>query len=379
MHQFVHACAGAGKTQSIIDRCVNDEKSTRRLIVTLTLTGQNELEGRLKEACSPARLPDVSGWYSFLIHHCIRPYLPLLFPNAKVMGFSFPPDDSKDKKDRAKYIRFQRGDSTLRYFDSNWCIFQETIENLAFAVMMEAGGLVEARLARIYDELVIDEAQDISRKGLDIIDLLLNQNALNFYSVGDTRQSLIDSSLFSPRNKSTDRLELINWYRSREKSGILQISELSTTYRSNALISHFSDSIFPPRFSFSPTRSANKAVTGHDGVFLVLKDDLDAYMKLYSPTPLRGSKATAKHLSHLGFENIGQVKGRTFARVLIAATGPIDNFLKGKEYLVDKSACGFYVGVTRARYSVAIVPQKPTKPFLQNLLPEVQIWSPMQE
>ncbi|WP_338887385.1 hypothetical protein [Rhodococcus sovatensis] len=51
----------------------------------------------------------------------------------------------------------------------------------------------------------------------------------------------------------------------------------------------------------------------------------------------------------------------THERVLIFPTGPIKAFLTKGTLLTPKSACGLYVGVTRAVFSVTFVTDKPDK------------------
>lgn len=80
MNRVTLAVAGSRKTQSIVDACANGAPEVRRLTLTFTRTGQSELAERLRRACSPGAVPEVMGWYSFLLQHFIRPYLPLKFP-----------------------------------------------------------------------------------------------------------------------------------------------------------------------------------------------------------------------------------------------------------------------------------------------------------
>ena len=94
-HTFVHACAGSGKTQSIIARCQMDSAGTRRLIITLTTSGQDEIESRLRQVSATRdEHPEVSGWYAFLLNQIVRPYLELLFPGRRIAGFLFARYDS---------------------------------------------------------------------------------------------------------------------------------------------------------------------------------------------------------------------------------------------------------------------------------------------
>ncbi|OBA54594.1 hypothetical protein A5774_04450 [Corynebacterium sp. EPI-003-04-2554_SCH2473622] len=65
--------------------------------------------------------------------------------------------------------------------------------------------------------------------------------------------------------------------------------------------------------------------------------------------------------------------------MIILATGAIQDFcLKGKE-LKDKSACGFYVAVTRAQYSVAIVINQSRKNLIASAPLGLSVWNPQHE
>ena len=375
-HQFIHACAGSGKTQHIIDHCRQGPPNTRRLIITLTLAGQDELEGRLWEAvASSAPAPEVTGWFAFLINHIVRPYLPPLFPEQRVTGFIFHIDDA-DVKDA---LRYKKKTDPRRFFSEAGMIYKDNLEDLATEILNKARGLVENRLGLIYDEILIDEAQDVSRSGLEVVARLLRQSSVRCVLVGDSRQSLIDSSLSSRKNKSADRQNLMEWYREYENSGQLKINEKVETYRFNQSIANFSDSIFPKRFGFSPTKSRMHRQSSHDGVFLVAEEDVDQYIAEFSPTVLRHSGSSWAELDALNPINFGISKGRTYQRVMILATGPIQEFcLKGKE-LKAKSACAFYVAVTRAQYSVAIAFKRSRKRLIASAPLSLQVWTPQHE
>lgn len=373
-HQFVHACAGSGKTQHVIDHCSQRQPNVRRLIITLTLTGQDELEGRLQKNIDPsAPAPEVTGWYAFLTTHIVRPYLPLLFPEQRVTGFIFDPGDAR------KSLRYKKKTDPRRYFSETGMIYKDNLEELATGLIDKAGGLVENRLRLIYDEILIDEVQDVSRSGLDIIACLLQQDSVRCLFVGDSRQSLLDSSLSSRKNRKADRQNLIEWYRGFENSGRLKIDEKVETYRFNQAIADFSDTIFPTRFGFSSTVSRMNDGSSHDGVFLVAKEDLGHYAAEFNPTVLRHSSSSWKDQTARNPITFGNSKGRTYQRVIILATRAIQDFcLKGKE-LKDKSACAFYVAVTRAQYSVAIVINQSQKNLIASAPLSLPVWTPQHE
>lgn len=373
-HQFIHACAGSGKTQYVIDHCSKGQPNVRRLIITLTLAGQDELEERLQKNTLPSVLaPEVTGWYAFLIDHIVRPYLPLLFPEQRVTGFIF------DAGDARKNLRYKKKTDPRRYFSETGVIYKDNLEELATGLIDKAGKLVENRLRLIYDEILIDEAQDISRSGLDVIARLLRHDSVRCLLVGDSRQSLLDSSLSSRRNRNADRQNLMGWYQEFENSGRLRIVEKVETYRFNQAIADFSDTIFPKRFGFSSTVSRMNYESSHDGVFLVAKEDLGHYVSEFNPTVLRHSSSSWSDQTARNPITFGNSKGRTYQRVIILATGAIQNFcLKGKE-LKDKSACAFYVAVTRAQYSVAIVINQSRKNLIASAPLDLPVWTPQQE
>lgn len=372
-HQFVHACAGSGKTQHVIDHCSQSQPNVRRLIITLTLTGQDELEGRLQKNIDPsAPAPEVTGWYAFLTNHIVRPYLPLLFPEQRVTGFMFDPGDAR------KSLRYKKKTDPRRYFSETGMIYKDNLEELATELIDKAGGLVENRLRLIYDEILIDEAQDISRSGLDVIARLLRQDPVRCLLVGDSRQSLLDSSLSSRKNRKADRQNLMEWYREFEKSGRLRIDEKAETYRFNQTIAEFSDTIFQNSLGFSSTVSRMNDETSHDGVFLLAKEDLGHYIAEFNPTVLRHSSSSWRDQTARNPITFGNSKGRTYQRVIILATGAIQDFcLKGKE-LKDKSACAFYVAVTRAQYSVAIVIDQSRRNLIASAPLGLPVWTPRQ-
>jgi hypothetical protein len=101
---------------------------------------------------------------------------------------------------------------------------------------------------------------------------------------------------------------------------------------------------------------------------VVHPDDVESYVARFDPLCLRNSVGTMKDLD-LPFLNFGGVKGRTVDRVLIAPTKPIVAFLAKGTPLADKSACGLYVGITRAKFSVAFIATPEDLPALTQWVP----------
>ena len=95
-------------------------------------------------------------------------------------------------------------------------------------------------------------------------------------------------------------------------------------------------------------------VSDHDGVFLVRPDDVYVYVALYQPFCLRSSANSGKAFD-LPYVNFRLAKGTQCKRVLIVPTNGIERFVTSGIPLEPIPAAMFYVAVTRAAQSVAIV------------------------
>jgi hypothetical protein len=290
-------------------------------------------------------LPPVSAGGAF--SHAIggpkiaRQVIPFKFPGERVKGFNF----------EARPHRFATG--KRRFLDSNGAVYACELGRLAHELMQASGGALLRRIECIYDEILIDEVQDLSGHDWEILDVLL-QSSLAIRMVGDVRQAVLATNPRSSKNKKYAYAEAIKWFREREARGNLEITESNRTWRCRSEIAQFSDTIFDPKWSFPATVSMNEKVTGHDGVFLVRPADVDAYVARHQPQCLRDS-ANSGQAFELDYMNFGAAKGTNHERVLIVPTKPIAQFVKVGKALEPRAAAKFYVAVTRAAQSVAIV------------------------
>lgn len=351
MNRVVLAVAGSCKTQSIVDACANGPSGRKRLALTYTETGQRDLKRRLNAACGPDNLPEVCGWYAFLIRHWIRPFLPLKYPGRRIAGLNF--DGSPFSLPNGAVV----ATGADRFLDSRSRAYKRFLSKLAIDVAEAAEGTVIMRLQRIYDEIYVDEVQDMTGYDLDVLEQLFGSSS-TVELVGDVRQSLFSTNAEDPRYRKYRGLRMVDWFRKEEAAGRLQVGIESTTWRSNQTIASFSDTIFDAALNFGATVSMQTAVSDHDGVFVVAPKDVEAYLAMHGPVCLRQSKSTLVP-EFVEALNFGVVKGLTFDRVLIFPTKPIKAFLRKGTALAESSACGLYVGVTRAVHSVAFVVENP--------------------
>ncbi|MCK0770321.1 UvrD-helicase domain-containing protein [Chromohalobacter canadensis] len=348
------AVAGSRKTQGVVEYCASLSSDRRVLVLTYTQTNQAELRSRLAQLAGGHLGVDVLGWFTFLLRHFARPFLPFKFPSERALGFNFD----------GRPHRMAKGKS--RFIDSKGAIYGCELGRLSHELVSASKGKLVQRLECIYDEIIIDEVQDLSAYDWEIIDVLLS-SSVDVRMVGDIRQSVLATNPRSRMNKRYAYAEAINWFREREKEGALEIEENVITWRCHPRIAEFSDIIFDPSWSFPKTESRNEKVTSHDGVFLIESKHVDEYVANFKPQCLRSTANSGKAYS-LNYLNFRLAKGATYERVLIVPTIDIAKFLRTGAYLSPTPAASFYVAVTRAAQSVAIVMDNPggsTLPYWQ--------------
>lgn len=343
MNQLLLAVAGGRKTQSVVEACAGTHPDRRVLVLGYTRANQDELEKRIKAAAPFKQNVEISGWYSFLLRHIVSPYLPKLYPGHRLTGFNFDGEPQSG--------RYASGPS--RFLDSEGRAYMLHLSKLAYDVMAASEGAVIDRLQHIYDEIRIDEVQDLGGYDLDIIEALLT-SSIDVYLVGDMRQALLSTNIRDPRLRKYRFGELIQWFRLQERKKRLTIEEHPQTYRSNQTIASFSDAIFDASNQYSPTVSMSSEPSDHAGLFAVSSQYLDAYRERFHPLCLRhGANSGAKY--DLPYMTFGNAKGRTVDHVLIVPTAAILNFLSQGKLLEGRPACALYIAVTRAKHSVAFV------------------------
>lgn len=345
MNRLRLAVAGGRKTQSIIEHCREASEGRRILVLTYTVRNQLEISNRLAPIRPLAAHMDVLGWFGFLIRHWIGPYLPCRFAGRRVAGLNFPGDPGQ----------YARGEA--RYLDADGRAYMIHLAKLAIEVQGASGDSVLERLSRIYHEIHIDEAQDLTGWDLEVLAELL-KSRIDVHMVGDLRQALLSTNPRDPKNSQFKGLKIKHWFDECQRRGLLDIEHQTTTWRSNQMIASFADAIFDPSWGFGPTTARNDATCGHDGLFAVDTGYVREYLRRYAPLCLRHSANSAKTLS-LPFVNIGVAKGMSADHVLIAPTGPMIAYLRKQTQLADTPCCSLYVAVTRARHSVAFVSDNP--------------------
>jgi superfamily I DNA/RNA helicase len=355
MNKLTLAVAGGRKTQSIIDRCLAAPRGRRILVVTYTMANQDQLKSRLSRHRPMEATVDVQGWFGFLLSHWVRPYLPKRFPGRRLTGFDFPGDPG----------RYATGEN--RFLDQAGRAYKLHLAQLALETDGASSGSVVDRLTNLYDEIHIDEVQDLNGYDLEVLARLMN-STIDLNLVGDVRQAILHTNPQERRHKPYKGLNIKKWFEEQEFAGNLEIEHQATTYRSIQTIADFADGLFDPSLGFAPTVSVNAIATGHDGLFAVATEHARPYLETFDAMCLRRMKTSAKSLE-LPFRNIGVSKGLESQHVLVAPTDNVTKYLRNGKALEPSAACYLYVAVTRARASIAFVCDRPE-------LLRLPIWTP---
>jgi DNA helicase-2/ATP-dependent DNA helicase PcrA len=340
LNEAVIAAAGSGKTTRIVQQAIRSA-SERCAMVTFTLNNTEETQKRLYELNSS--IPDhieVRSWYSFLLRELARPYQNFLY-QKRIDGMSWSQGRSTPYVKKSNIGRF--------YFGNGNHIYSDKVSQFVCDCNQASKGAVIRRLEQRFDRIYIDELQDLAGHDLELLELLL-KSRIKLTLVGDHRQSTFRTNNAS-KNKAYWGFNIIKKLEQWKNAGLCGIRYETETRRCNQAIANLADAFFP---SEPKTTSKNDQVTGHDGVFLVSREAVDQYVANYRPQVLRLDKRTDCG----GYEakNLGDSKGLTFERVLIFPHKLAQSWLSTGDFEhVAKTASRLYVGITRARYSVAFV------------------------
>lgn len=361
---LIVAAAGSGKTTYLVKRAL-EIRDQKILITTFTEANEREICKKMIEihGSIPQNIT-VQTWFSFLIEHGVRPYQSFLF-NGKVTGLELV-NQKSGFHFSSKYgpVYWGEKDVQKHYFNSAGQIYSDKLSKFVFRVNDLSGGLVMDRLSRIYPNIFIDEVQDLAGYDLALIKLFMQSNS-NLTMVGDPRQVTYHTHEEAKFGKySEGKIEQFIQTECKKIQIDIDHKSLCTSHRNKQGICEFANQLYP---EMEPCGYDEQDPTGHDGVFLVYEEDIDEYLKEFSPIQLR-DKITVDVKDSYAAMNFGNAKGLTFDRVLIYPTKPMLEWIKDhSKSLKPESRSKFYVAITRARHSVGIVISKKTKVPLQGV------------
>lgn len=336
-NRAVIAAAGACKTKDIIDEAL--AKPDRRILIT-TYTTENLAQIKRRIEAETGVLPDhidLLGWFGFLLRHGVRPFQAAHFGQAGlVRGLNFLGD--RPERISASLPQY--------YLDSHKDVWREAASALACKINQASDGDSISRLEDLYDDMYVDEVQDLVGWDLGVLDLLL-KSRLSVTAVGDPRQHTYSTNR-SRKNIKYQGTGFVDWL--NERADLCQTVTRNASHRCNQEICDFASDLFPdlPRLS-----AVEAPQPDYYGVHTIEPHDVPEFYERHRPQVLRFNKTT----DTLGLPaiNIGLSKGSTFDHVLIFTTKPMRTYLQTRDPSPLRAPENFYVAVTRARYSVTLV------------------------
>ena len=336
----VVAAAGSHKTEYIVNQAL--AYSDRRvLLTTYTLNNLACIQQRIYQKVGhlPAHITLMS-WYGFLMHHWCRPYQrAILGAPGVIRGVDF-------KSQRPRWV----GEANARQY---FCtpaghLYKDRVADFAVKVNAAADGAAVRRLQELYEEVYIDEVQDLAYYDLGILEGLLH-SGMHVIAVGDLRQHTYATNQ-NTKDKKYRGASIADWL--SNYSDVCDIEYRTTSYRCNQEICDFADALYP---NLPATTSANLDVVTPSGILMIKKADLPAHISAHNPIVLRHDMRTRTF--GVPAINFGAAKGMTAEHVVIFTTGDIRRYLETKnpEVLKGVTRSKLYVAITRARHSVAFV------------------------
>ncbi|MCK5599601.1 UvrD-helicase domain-containing protein [bacterium] len=369
-NKLIIAAAGSGKTTYLVNQALERSKIDKILITTYTEANEAEIKSKIieKKKCIPSNI-SIQTWFSFLLHHGVRPYQSTNYPDLHELniGFFLSNNKSGGKLDQRGNPLFSKKGFPLywkeenylkHYFTSSMRIYSDKVSKFVIRTNEACNNEIINRISRIYSHVYIDEVQDLAGYDLEIIKLLF-QSSSSVFLVGDPRQVTYLTHHEPKHNQFKDgkiKDFVLNKLGKRICCNIDE-STLLKSHRNNSQICNYSSKLFPEYPIVLPCdcEGCRKSDSSHKGVYLVDINDLDSYLDKFTPIQIRWNiniKVNPK------FQSItfGYSKGKTFDRVLIYPTSDMRKWILNNGYnLKNSTRSKLYVGITRARFSVGIV------------------------
>lgn len=337
------SAAGSGKTWDICHDALETVKQNNKRVLILSFTNRsiesarNEIRKQNDGVLHPRVI--VKTWYRFLLSDMIKPYQTL------ITGGRINHIKSVDFSEQFGQVNRNKAGTYARYINSANNVRSNQASELAVLINQRSEGNSIRRLEEIYSNIYLDEIQDLAGYDLDILKLLM-ESSIAVICCGDNKQATYATHV-AKKNKKLTGTNIWAFFNKLSESKLVEIERNLASRRFNRDICCFANTVFPEGEAITTIMEEE---TEHDGVYLINQADVDSYIQYYCPQILRYNAQTVVDKQCLNF---GACKGETFDRVLIYPNGPLKEFvIKGKALEHPEK---YYVGVTRARYSIAII------------------------
>lgn len=333
--RVIFAVAGSGKTTAIVKSLSRDKRS---LIITYTIANYENLCRKISEKFD-GEWPEgihVMKYFTFLYRFCYKPFLSDKV-GAKGLYYKPNPNMRLRQSQAAYYI------TSTKYLYSNRLAF--LLEN-----EIDAGiDNIKKRLEKYFDELIIDEVQDIAGRDFNFLEKLMTAN-LNMFFVGDFYQHTYDTSRDGNVNKNLFDNKSIYESRFIAQGVTCDVVSLGNSWRCSPSICRFVTAKLRIEIS------SNCQDDGEDNVVYISdKRRITELMADSSIIKLHYQKAAQYGIGH---KNWGETKGEDQYQDVCVML----NKTTAKKYAADKlhelpasTRNKLYVAITRAHGKVYLV------------------------
>ncbi len=359
-NKVVIAAAGSGKTTYLVREALK-VKDDNVLITTYTKSNEAEIKQKIFEI--NGHIPPnivIMTWFTFLIGHGVKPFQGGLFDfHLRGMQLVSSRSGLRGRNWADQPLFWGEGDFVRHYFDSGNHVYSDKLAKLVIRCNDTSNGNVIDRISRVFRHIFVDEVQDLAGYDLDILGALFKSSA-RVVLVGDPRQVTYLTHHEAKYGKYANG-KLVQFLKEKLPNKILyEVDDetLSTSHRNSAAICEFSSKLYPnmnPSVACTCEGCRCRVVDGA-GIFIVRPKDYGRYIETYRPVQLRDKVTSAGIDSQFPVTNFGASKGLGFDRVVILPTQDMLKWVRNVDQkLAPSTRAKFYVALTRARYSVALV------------------------
>lgn len=340
----VLACAGSGKTWGICNDSICCENTPKKmLMLSYTHKGVYSIKKEYTKQNRGVLNSNVKvcTWFHFILRELIKPYQKsFLNEISKIRSCDFS---------QMYEIDYSRKNSKEYFLNRHNDVKANRASEFAILLNELSDGAVFRRLEETYSCIYIDELQDLVGKDIELLEQLL-LSSIKIYCVGDYKQATLKTH--NPKsNKKNGGMYVFSYLETIKESHRIEIIKNNCSMRFIADIAQFANLFYKE----DPVISIFEANEPAMGIFQILEDDVHKYIQHFKPHILKYDKNTLT-LNYPSL-NFGVSKGMTMERVLIFPNGPLNKFLLDPSNLL-KAPDKYYVGVTRAKYSIAFVVKK---------------------
>ena len=173
-NELIIASAGSGKTTKLVGKALEKANAGESvLITTFTEACEEEIRVKLIEESNgyiPA-LIKIQTWFSFLIQHGAKPYQDCV-TDKDITGLILVSGKSglRYETEDGKKVYWGEGKNPYEfYFSPSGKIYSDKLAKFVVRCNKESGEKVINRISQCFDNIFIDEVQDLAGYDLDLL------------------------------------------------------------------------------------------------------------------------------------------------------------------------------------------------------------------